>query len=346
MKPGHFLLFVSIVFFLSCKSYSPIGNVSAPNATVHYSMLSNWAAHPDKEDNADRVPKPLIEDGPLLPDVDVFFIHPTIYTQHKKGVQWNADISDRELNETTDNTTILYQASAFNAAGRVFAPRYRQAHIEAFYTDDKMTGEAALDKAYADVREAFLYYLKNYNEGRPIIIASHSQGTRHAKVLLKEFFDGKELQNQLVAAYIIGIPVLKNEFNHITPCQSVDDTECFISWRSFKKGYTPGDRPMGSQICVTNPLSWKTDETYVSKEMNKGGILRKIDKVYDHLADAQVHNGILWVSKPKFPFSFLFTRKDYHIADINFFYTNIRENAQLRASKFISTSQKANSGKQ
>jgi hypothetical protein len=44
------------------------------------------------------------------------------------------------------------------------------------------------------VKTAFLYYLQHYNNGRPIIIASHSQGATHGKRLLKEFFDGKELQ--------------------------------------------------------------------------------------------------------------------------------------------------------
>ena len=53
-----------------------------------------------------------------------------------------------------------------------------------------------------DVKAAFQYYLEHYNNGRPIIIASHSQGTTHAKRLLKEFFDGTALQHQLVAAYL------------------------------------------------------------------------------------------------------------------------------------------------
>jgi len=57
-----------------------------------------------------------------------------------------------------------------------------------------------LELAYQDVKTAFEYYLKNWNQDRPIIIASHSQGSVHAQRLLKEFFEDKPLAKQLVAA--------------------------------------------------------------------------------------------------------------------------------------------------
>lgn len=337
------LIFLGLILS-SCKSVMPISGSLSENSPLDYSNMSYWAAHPDKTDNADRIPGMPDNQKGQSKAADVFFIHPTIYTKYKKGVLWNADINDTELNESTDNSTILYQASAFNAAGDVYAPRYRQAHIEAFYTDDRVMGEKALDKAYEDVKAAFQYYLDHYNDGRPIIIASHSQGTRHAKVLLKEFFDEKPLLNRLVAAYIIGISVKKDEFENIPLCENESQTGCFITWRTYKEGFTPEETVVGSDIAVTNPLSWTTDGTYISKEHNKGAILRKFDKVYDQLVDARITNGMLWVNKPKFPFSFLFTRKNYHIADINFFYFNIRENALLRTEKFTGMGQNNVSG--
>ena len=65
----------------------------------------------------------------------------------------------------------------------------------------------AFATAYADIKAAFEYYLKNYNHGRPIIIASHSQGSTHALHLLKDYFENKPLQKQLVAAYIVGMTI-------------------------------------------------------------------------------------------------------------------------------------------
>ena len=46
-------------------------------------------------------------------------------------------LNDQSLNAKTDYSTILYQASAFNEY-RVFAPRYRQAHLRSYYYRRKM----------------------------------------------------------------------------------------------------------------------------------------------------------------------------------------------------------------
>jgi len=45
----------------------------------------------------------------------------------------NADISDGFLAAKTDYSPVLYQGSLFNVAGRLYAPRYRQTHISAYY---------------------------------------------------------------------------------------------------------------------------------------------------------------------------------------------------------------------
>ncbi len=302
--------------------------------TVDYGNLDNWAAHPNKRDNADRIPA---TDGlaPKNLKADVFFIHPTIYTKKGRRLPWNPSIQDSVLNEQVDNSTILFQASAFNAAGRVFAPRYRQAHLSAYTTADSLGSKKAFAFAYADVKKAFEHYLTYYNNGRPVIIASHSQGTTHAGPLIKEFFDGTQLQQQLVVAYLIGLPVPKDYFNSIYPCEDESGLNCTISWRTFKRDFAPEDSPLGDDILVTNPLNWKLDTTYVHKNFNKGAVIRDFGRVLRKRVDAQVHNGILWASKPRFPWSFLLRRKNYHIADINFYYMNIRENARLRVDKWL-----------
>jgi len=301
---------------------------------VDYNNLTFWAAHPDKRDNADRIPgTELLAKNNL--EADVFFIHPTIYSEKNDKLPWNPSIVDEELNKKVDNSTILFQASAFNAAGRVFAPRYRQAHLRSYSTTDKASAKKAFALAYSDVKNAFEHYLKYYNHGRPFIIASHSQGTTHAGPLIREFIDGTSLQQKMVAAYLIGLPVPKKYFKSIRPCLNPDDLNCSISWRTFKRDYVPDDRPLGDSILVTNPLTWKIDTTYVAKDKNKGAVLRNFEKVLPKRVDAQVHNGILWANKPRFPWSFLLRRKNYHIADINFYYMNIRENAKERVERWI-----------
>ena len=129
---------------------------------------------------------PSSEQGATVDDkiADVFFVHPTTYTGKPINDYWNAPVEDLKLNNQTDKSTIQYQASIFNEAGRIYAPRYRQAHLNVFYTDNKQLSKKVLDQAYSDVKNAFLHYLKFHNEGRPFIIASHSQGTVHCTRLI------------------------------------------------------------------------------------------------------------------------------------------------------------------
>src|SRR5439155_1242121 len=107
-------------------------------------------------------------------------------------------------------------------------------------------------------------YLQHYNNGRPIIIASHSQGTLHAGRLLKEYFDGKILHNKLVCAYIIGMPIPQNYFTTLQPCKDSLSTGCFVGWRTYREGYTDTLFVAKEKIksYVTNPLTWTTTEDY------------------------------------------------------------------------------------
>ncbi len=339
MKSAFYLFFTILIFTNCSKSVfvTPQGDFSEEKAAAapDYSKSFYWAALPTKQDEADKTPKGIANEQANAA-VDVFFMHPTIYTGKEGDDQWNGPVNDPALNKRVDESTIRFQASIFNGVGKVYAPRYRQAHINAYYTQDKAQAKQVFDLAYADLKAAFEYYLANYNNGRPIIIASHSQGTTHSRRLVKEFFDGTELQKQFVAGYLVGIPVLKNEFENIPVCQSPTETGCFVSWRTFESGHNPSGFT-SDKIAIVNPLSWTTDDQKAPKEENKGAILRKIKKVYPALANAQVvpNKGILWTDKPKFFGSFLLKNPNYHIADFNFFYLNVRENAKARAAAFL-----------
>ncbi len=311
------------------------GELTAPPRPDYANPLC-WAALPDRSDNADLTPDEL-QDRQQIAEADVFFVHPTTYTGERGQKFWNAPIDQEKLNKKTDETTILYQASIFNGAGRVFAPRYRQAHLHAYFVkgEKKVQAEKAFEIAYQDVRAAFEYYFQNFHQGRPIIIASHSQGTTHTKRLLREYFDGQPLQQHLVAAYLVGIPVEKSLFTSLKPCENADDTGCFVSWRSFRSGYLPKLHQPGNDIVATNPLLWTTGGDYGSTSLNKGAVLWKFEKLMPGLADAKVNEGLLWVTKPRFPGSIFFTRRNYHVADFNFYYVNVRENAILRVRRFL-----------
>ena len=332
-------ILITIFIFSSCSdkylAYTSRYQFKADGKKPDYSNLHFWAAHPLKWDPSDSIPKPLRkEKRDSL--VDVFFLHPTIYTTRLKDSSLNADINDAYLNAKTDYSSILYQASVFNQHARIYAPRFREAHINAYFTKDTLASLNAFALAYADIKSAFDYYLKNYNNGRPIIIASHSQGTTHAMRLLRDYFENKPLQRQLVAAYLVGMRIPKDFFSSLRMCEDRIQTGCICGWRTFRKGFKPDyvEAENGNSF-VTNPIIWKTDNEYAPRKMNAGSVLFKFNKVYKKTTDAQIHENVIWVRKPKFPWSFLYSSKNYHAGDINLFYVNIRENIGQRIFNYI-----------
>jgi hypothetical protein len=300
----------------------------------HYEQLDYWASHPWKWDPSDSIPKPLLSEAKDS-SADVFFIHPTTFTKKRYKDISNASIDEPYINAKTDYTSILYQASVFNQSCRVFAPRYRQAHIHNFFTKDKKKANQAFELAYEDIKKSFQFYLQHWNNGRPLIIAGHSQGALMAERLLKDYVENKPLQKQLVAAYIIGWPVPDTYFSSLQMCKDSLQTGCLISWRTYRKGYIPDHVKKETGTYVTNPLTWETGTGYASTQLHKGSVLTKFNTIYNNCTDAQISNGILHVKKPKFPWSFLYFSRNYHIADINLFYINIRNNVRQRLKNQI-----------
>ena len=257
-NPGFFLLFL-LICFTSCSdkylAFKERYQFKSIDEKPDYSDLHYWAAHPWKWDPSDSIPAPL-KNNKRDSAVDVFFIHPTMYTMKLKHGKMNADIDDDYINAKTDYSTILYQASVFNQHARVFAPRFREAHISAYLFKDSAKSLKAFKIAYEDVKKSFEYYLQYFNNGRPIIIASHSQGTTHALRLLKEFFDNKPMQKQLVVAYLVGMAIPKESFMDLKMCNDSIQTGCICGWRTFKKNYIPPYiNKLNGNSFVTNPLT-------------------------------------------------------------------------------------------
>lgn len=334
------LLLGFLIPLLGCGTKPPKGhfNLAQAPAAPDYSQLSAWAAHPDKKDLADRTPAGL-KDEQGASEVDVFFLHPTSYLgSNKKERGWNADTRDARVNKKTDEGSILFQASIFNGVGRVYAPYYRQAHYDVFFSrKDTVSNRKALELAYADVEMAFDHYLKHWNKGRPFIIASHSQGAFHTMNLLRKKIENTPLAEKLVVAYIAGYPVPGDYFRQIKLCQNADETGCFCTWRTFERNY--GRRhAFQDEVLCTNPLSWRCEPgQYAPSSLNLGAVVRPFEVVRPAITDAEVYRGILLSKKPKFPGSFFFRRKNYHVGDLNLFYMNIRENARHRSRIYLSS---------
>ncbi len=319
-----------LLFFI--KPRKPFAAYEPPPAP-DYSRLENWAEHPLKTGDSHLVPKrSTLQINMDNAKSDVFFVH---FTTCLSRSCWNADLADRSLNKITDALSIRNQASLFNESCRVFAPRYRQATLYSFF-DQKGNGQKALDLAYEDVKAAFSYYLAHHNQGRPIIMAGHSQGTEHTARLLRDFFDGKELRRQLVVAYLPGMPLKKDLFKDIPLGSSPGQTGCFATWSTFGRGAAPNYfQEAHRQAACTNPLSWRTDDKLEARDRHLGGVSCFFRRVDPHLAEAQCAGGILWVSRPKKIGYLSLPPKNYVLMDYNLFYMNVRENVKLRLENYL-----------
>ncbi len=302
-----------------------------------YSKQAYWASLPDKVDAADSIPaKSNLTEMQANAKADVFFVYPTIFTgKPTHANHWNADVNDSDLNDKIQRGTILNQASAFNGSCRIYAPYYRQAHLYAFYTDNREAAAKALELAYQDVKTAFEYYLEYFNQGRPIVIASHSQGSYHTERLLKDFFDGRQLKKQLVAAYLVGRAIRPDAFTTIHPSEKPEEVGVWASWNTFARDYYPSNYTHYFKGSLsTNPLLWNSGENFASKELNMGGVGPHFTYV-PRLADAQNHAGMLWINKPYIKGRIFLRTKRWHHADFNLFYMNLRENVALRVEIFF-----------
>ena len=271
--------------------------------------------------------------------VDVFYVHPTMYY---KGRDWVADVRNAAINRTVDIWPIRHQASVFFDIGRVFAPRYRQAHFRVFVFDDDecdLCGDA-LDVAYGDVRESFLFWLKNLDRGKPIIIAGHSQGTYHAKRLLKEFFDGTDLGERLVTSYLLGWGVYDEDFETLEPCKSKGDVNCYCSWMTYATGYTPAwyNKRMAAGLdipkCI-NPMSWDCSGEVNDCKDHLGVLTEKQKIKYKGKLTGRVHEGLLWLDAPHVIGGKLLHQDNWHVGDYNLFHSNIKVNVEERVGNFF-----------
>jgi hypothetical protein len=311
-------------------------------APPDYADAAAWTAHPDQHDGADVAPPGLVAIDQTRAPVDVFYVHPTSYL----GAAWNGPVDDPELNAQTDELSTLIQASAFNACCAVYGPRYRQAQGQAFVKPGP-DADAAIDLSYTDVRDAFRSFLGRGSEGRPFVLAGHSQGSVLAARLLREEIAGTALAERLVAAYLIGGPIDVAPGLGIPPCDAPEQTGCLVAWNARGPRFAGSAfdfRGGGERLCV-NPLSWRRDEEPVGAERNEGAVfLHASDGTpLPGFADAQCRDGVLLVRAIGEPprdlrsrlLDFVIGPENYHPIELQLYYMSLRRNAQERVHAYL-----------
>lgn len=315
-----------------------------------YVRAEMWLARPDKPGNpALWTPAGYAADTGAA--AAVFFIHPTSYLNRS---HWNAPLDDKEANDRAA-LFLRGQASAFNGAGAIWAPRYRQATFGAFLTS-QADAQKALDLAYRDISAAFDQFLREAGD-RPIILAGHSQGALHLTRLLHERVAGKPIAKRVVAAYVVGWPVSKTADLPrlgLAECERADQIGCILSWQSFAEpadpslildafdataGFTGAPRAGTPMIC-TNPITG-TSGAVAEAKANLGTVVPSADFSSATLQKGVVAarcegRGILMIGSPPEGIGgqYVLPGNNYHVFDYSLFWANVRADGERRLKAF------------
>jgi Protein of unknown function (DUF3089) len=178
------------------------------------------------------------------PKIDCFYVYPTVSGQDRMNATKTAQPEQKAVAEQ--------QAGRFSQVCRLFAPVYRQLTLRAI--GGEITAAAA-QRAYGDVRSAWLDYLQNHNRGRGVVLLGHSQGTYILRQLIKTEIDPRpRVRRRLVSALLLGGNVLVEkghdsggDFRKIPACRVARQTGCVIAYSAFY-GTPPADARFGRAV--------------------------------------------------------------------------------------------------
>lgn len=335
------------VFSCCLISAGCVGNTNTA-IVIDYSKTDNWLSLPSQLDP--------------VQNVDVFYVYPTEYfagsTRPLIG-----EINDAGM-VAGAKSAFQKQATAFASVGNIYAPYYRQA--DAVYT----LGLKSIDDVYdfiggtpaTDVIAAFDYYIKNYNNNRPFILVSHSQGSTVVALLLQNYMRANpDVYKRMIAAYAIGWSFTPEYFarnTHLKFAQGPDDTGVVISYNTQGPGFKGRNPIVFPGAMAINPITWTTTGGLATVNQSSGSLLLNTagnvilpPQLQTRFADAQVTriNPITSAIDPSSKTSVLICSSAdptklvtvpglpegfYHNYDYAFYYYDITKNAQNRVSKF------------
>jgi hypothetical protein len=236
-----------------------------------YSRDEHWLCRPERASDPctrDLDATIVAADGSLEPEpfvrapkptFDCFYVYPTV----RFGAEGNAPFDGKYTQETF---TVRTQAARFGTECGVYAPLYRQRTLSA----PSNTGVDYGEIAYADVLDAFRYYLGNLNEGRPFVLMGHSQGAGLLRRLIAEQIDpNAKLRDRMISALLLGSAVgvpdgkdVGGSFKNVAACRATSEFGCVISYSSFRATAPPPNdslfartREPGQRALCTNPAN-------------------------------------------------------------------------------------------
>ena len=327
-------LLAAAFIFSGCGMFDDLSEISSGiSNSIDYSKSQRWLSLPSSSEKT----------------ADVFYLYPTSF--------FKVDTKEANICEIDNAVMLKYsksalarQAAAFEPACNVYAPYYRQADAASTLALPLAQQEIIIGGIpRADAMAAFDYYIKHHNNGRPFILAGHSQGSNVLLYLLSEYMrDNPKVYARMIAAYVIGYSVTADYLArnpHLKFAEGPDDIGVIISYNT-EAPQVSGNNPVLLPGAISiNPINWSRDEKLAAASENAGSLITNalgeiVSADAKNYADARVDKsrGVVVCSTvaDRLPAgNALVDRGIYHSFDYPFYFYNIRENAAGRVKKFL-----------
>lgn len=308
-----------------------IQNISLAVEITDYSDKSNWLSISEKNEYS----------------ADVFYIYPTVCTT--KRTDNICGVDDKQMRLTARGVYKL-QAEAFAPIANIYAPFYTQYNFKAFANSNYLKIQQDIHnnvRGISDIYNALDYYFKNYNNNKPFILVSHSQGSGMMLLVLSDYMKKHpDYYENMVAAYVIGYPVTKDYMKanpHLKFAKKHNDTGVIISYDVKSHQKTGIDIFKVKDKLVINPISWTRKAKIATANENLGSLDEKtLNIISPGIADAKVDKksgdiicSTVNVELYEIKLPELFGRGSFHGQDFQFYFLNLRQNAKERIDKFL-----------
>lgn len=314
------------LLLISCKEEPP--EAEDPRFVVtDYADANNWLVNPGNH---------------ATKEVDVFYLYPTVYS----GSENSCAVTDAGMREGAAKNRNSH-ASVYEETANLFMPFYRQMNATYVLTLSQEEQEKEMQKIPAvDGLAAFQYYMQHYNNGRPFLLAGHSQGSNTLLYIMEYLKDQPEMMEKFIAAYVIGFSVTPDYIAHNAPlkfAESRTDQKVIISWNTESPGITEANPVVMQGALAINPITWTTDVTHAAAELSLGSRLEENGQFVkkEHFADAQVNperNVIICTTVDPEDYSIpmaIFPLGVLHGCDYSFYYYDLQQNVADRVAAYF-----------
>lgn len=327
----------------SSSSGKPSTSVPATNSqgVPNYANSSNWLSLPAK----------------TTKKVDVFYLGDTTYQKPNASAPNICAVNDAQM-QAGAKAKFSASATVFETIANIYSPYYRQSDASVLLLPHDHQAAIIAGEPTHDGISAFDYYIKHLNQGRPFMLAGHSQGSNVTINLLAQYMKkNPDVYKRMIAAYVIGYSVTPDYLSQnpeLKFAEGPDDTGVIISYNTESPTFQGNNPVVLPGAMAINPITWTRSETLATAAQNLGGISVNPQTGYAvvdsagnpvkvmNYADAQVNTAkgvvICSTADPSqlAPGNEIVAKGIYHPFDYPFYYFDIRANAANRVARYLS----------